>query len=215
MKFSKSILLTVFYCVFLEFISFWLFLIPDGKIFWNIIYNAPVINSIIILILVFKYTKHDDLPVLKKTKTIFYPLAILLGIGYVFFQSLLNILYFFEVSEDLFNYEFTLKHFTSLNIIAYILTIPITEELFFRNFIQRELSKNYKPHVAILFASLLFAFIHIPFTALFFEFMEFSIHHAYIALFGGLISGILFYKSKSIIPSILFHIFWNLTVYVL
>ncbi|PCH99685.1 MAG: hypothetical protein COB81_10510 [Flavobacteriaceae bacterium] len=32
----------------------------------------------------------------------------------------------------------------------------------------------------------------------------------YIALFGGLISGVLYYKSNSIIPSIIFHVIWNL-----
>ena len=35
----------------------------------------------------------------------------------------------------------------------------------------------------------------------------------YITFFGGLILGTLFYKSKSLIPAILAHIFWNLTVH--
>ena len=104
---------------------------------------------------------------------------------------------------------------TSLNVIAFIMIVPFTEELFFRNYLLSALLKNYKPLVSIIITSLLFAFIHIPFGSLFFEFLEFSIHQAYIAIFGGLISGILFYKSKSVTPSIVFHVIWNLVSHVL
>ncbi|MFB9053072.1 lysostaphin resistance A-like protein [Formosa undariae] len=101
-----------------------------------------------------------------------------------------------------------------MSVIASIFVVPITEELFFRNYILRGLLQNYKPIIAIILSSLMFAFIHIPFISLFYEFLDFSLHQTYITIFGGLLSGILFYKSKSIVPSIIFHIFWNLTSYV-
>ncbi|MFD2564778.1 CPBP family intramembrane glutamic endopeptidase [Aquimarina rubra] len=101
-----------------------------------------------------------------------------------------------------------------MSVIASILVVPVTEELFFRKYIQDGLTINYKPYQAIIFTSILFAFIHIPFISLFYDFMDFSFHRSYITLFGGIISGTLFYKSKSIIPSIMFHLFWNLTSYI-
>jgi membrane protease YdiL (CAAX protease family) len=218
MKLPKSILLTLFYFISLELIGFWIFLIPEETEYLNLLKASHLINTLatlIILIIVFKLIKRSDLLILKKAKNKFYFLVILLGIGFVFFQSFLNIIYHQEISTDIFNYDFTLDRLTSLNVIASIMVVPVTEELFFRNYILGGLLKNYKPLIAIIISSLLFAFIHIPFVSLFYEFMDFSFHQAYIAIFGGLISGILFYKSKSIIPSIIFHVVWNLVSYVL
>jgi uncharacterized protein len=87
--------------------------------------------------------------------------------------------------------------------------VPFTEELFFRNYLHSAFLKNYKPLVSIIITSLLFAFIRVPFGSLFFEFLEFSFHQAYFAIFGGLISEILFYNSKSVTPSIVFRVIWN------
>jgi membrane protease YdiL (CAAX protease family) len=218
MKLPKSILLTLLYFISLELIGFWIFLIPEETQYLDLLKASHLINTLatlIILIIVFKLIKRPDLLTLKRTKNKFYFFGILLGIGFVFFQSFLNIVYYLEVSTDIFNYNFTLDRLTSLNVMASIMFVPITEELFFRNYLLGGLLKNYKPLIAIVITSLLFAFIHIPFVSLFYEFMEFSFHQAYIAIFGGVISGMLFYKSKSIIPSIIFHVIWNLVSYVL
>lgn len=183
----------------------------------SLIKASHFVNSIItlvFLVFIFKSLKQSDLLKLDKPKPKYYFIALLSGIGFVFFQSILNIFYHQEISSELFDYEFTLERLTSLSVIASIFVVPITEELFFRNYILRGLLQNYKPIVAIILSSLIFAFIHIPFVSLFYEFFDFSLHQAYITIFGGLIAGMLFYKSKSIIPSIIFHIFWNLTSYV-
>lgn len=217
MKLFKAILLTIIYFVSLEVISLWALLIPQEIKYLDLLKVLTAINmlvNLIILMVVFKLIKRSDLLILEETKNKFYLFAMFLGIGFVFFQSILNIIYDQEIPTDMFIYNFTLDRLTSLNVIAAILIVPITEELYFRKYIQGGLTKNYKPYQAILVSSILFAVIHIPFVSLFYEFSDFSLHHAFITMFGGIISGILFYQSKSIIPSILFHLFWNLTSYI-
>jgi len=217
MKYLKAFLLTLLYYSFLEIISLWVLLIPFTTESLSIYNASHLVNSIITFLLViffFRLISRDDIFSLNKAKSKFYLFAILLGIGFVFFQSILRIIYFQEVSSDFFNYEFTLSRLASYNTLASIMFVPLTEELFFRKYIQGGLTKNYKPFKAILFASCLFAFIHIPFATLFFDSLDFSLLRAFVALFGGFISGVLYYKSNSIGPSIIFHVFWNLTSYI-
>ncbi|WP_299626895.1 CPBP family intramembrane glutamic endopeptidase [uncultured Tenacibaculum sp.] len=215
MKIPKAILHTFLFIFFLEFIGLWILLIPDVMKNINLIKASQLINSIVFLVFIFKNLKKSYLLKLDKSDPKYYFIALTLGVGFVFFQSILNIFYHQEISSEFFDFKFTLERLRSLSVMASIFVIPITEELFFRNYILRELLENYKPTTAIILSSLMFAFIHIPFVSLFYEFYDFSIHQAYIAVFGGLVSGILFYKSKSIIPSIIFHAFWNLTSYII
>ena len=210
MKLQKAILHTFLFILLLEFIGLWILLIPDEMESVSLIKASHFVNSIITLV----WLKQSDLLKLDKPEPKYYFIALISGIGFVFFQSILNIFYHQEISSELFDYDFTLERLTSLSVISSIIFVPITEELFFRNYLLRRLIEKHKPMKAIILSSLLFAFIHVPLVSLFFEFMDFSFHHAYIAMFGGFIAGILFYKSKSIIPSIIFHIFWNLTSYI-
>lgn len=217
MKFLKAFLITAVYIILIELLWLWSHLLSDDFFFSNLANLYDTINDVIVLIasvLLFKYFHQTSTLEFKKTNLKFIILAVILGIGYVFFQALLNCIYYFDFTSDFYEYKFTLENLYTFTAISSVLIVPIYEELFFRNYIQRKLSKEYKPYVAIFFASLLFALIHLPFESLFLDFIDFSWHHAYIAFFGGCISGILFYKSKSIIPSILFHMFWNLTVFV-
>jgi membrane protease YdiL (CAAX protease family) len=157
----------------------------------------------------------SDLLKIKNTRMKFYVIAGLLGIGFVLFQSFLNVIYFLDFSAAGLDYEFTPERLSSLTVIASIMIVPITEELFFRKFSLGGLLENYKPKKAIIISALLFASIHIPFTAPLFDFVDFSLHHAYITFFGGLIAGYLFYKTRSVIPSIVFHAVWNMMTYVI
>lgn len=168
--------------------------------------------ALFVMVIFFIIIKRKDVLQFKATAPKFYVLAMLLGIGFVFFQALLNILYHLEIDPEFYTYEFTLKRLKLMFGLSIIIIAPITEELFFRGYLQRELTKKYKPYLAIFLASLLFAFIHLQIQSSIFNSSYIDWHHAYIAFFGGFISGVLFYKSKSITPSILYHIFWNLTV---
>ena len=216
MKLLKSIILTVLFYVTIEVIGLWILLIPlETNEYLDLLKGSHFISSIVALVIllsVFKLIKRTDLLKPKKTDFKFYIIAAILGVGFVFFQSILNIIYYQEFSYKRFDFEFTLERLNSLNTLATILIVPITEELFFRNYLQGGLVRCYTPVKALIYTSLLFAFIHIPFASLFYEFMDFNLHQPFVAIFGGLISGMLFYKSKSITPSIIFHIMWNLTV---
>ncbi|EDP70773.1 hypothetical protein FBALC1_08438 [Flavobacteriales bacterium ALC-1] len=217
MKYPKSILLTLIFYVSLGVLSCWILLIPYDDEYSGLLKISRLIDSTIalsLLIFIFKKINRSDLLKLYQTDNKYYFISIILGIGFVFFQSFLNIIYYQEISDDIFKIDFRLQQLTHVNILSSIIIIPIIEELFFRNYLQNELVKFYKPFNSILLSSILFASIHINIVSIFFESMDFSLHHAYIALFGGFISGVLLYKSKSIGPSIIFHVFWNLTSYV-
>ena len=145
----------------------------------------------------------------------YYILAAVLGFLFVHAQEFLGMIYdsFMPVEDRLpGHYELSFKALLTNFQIGTVLLAPLSEELFFRRYIQHELQKEYSPVVAIVTTSLLFAMVHLPFASLMYDFIPFTFFQAYIALFGGAISGILYYKSKSIIPSVVFHIFWNFTV---
>ena len=134
---------------------------------------------------------------------LYYFAAILLAFVYVFSQEWLNMFYdwvFKTNYSGLVKYEFIVPANSKL-LIAQVLLGPIAEELFFRNLIQKGLHKHYNPLIAIIVSSILFALIHIP-----------DIHHIYLVFFGGLISAMLYQKSKSALPSIIFHMIWNFLV---
>lgn len=217
MKIHRAIFYTILYYTLLELIGLWVLIIPDEMNYSGFIKVSHLINSIvtlIFLILIFKSIKQPNLLKFKKTNLRYYFIALISGIGFVFFQPILNAIYHIELSTSIFNFDFNLERLNSLNVLASIMIVPITEELLFRNYLLRKLLESYKPIKSIILSSLLFAIVHIQFLSMFFEFINFNFHQAYIALFGGLISGLLFYKSKSIIPSIIFHVFWNLASYV-
>ena len=193
-------------------------LIPVETKFFYLLNYTHFVNSLIGLVsvyILFRVIKRVDLLKHLKTDNKFYIIAVALGIVFVFSQPFLKVIYYQKVPHDFFSYKFSLENLSSLSVLTSILIVPITEELFFRNYLQRELVKAHKPIVAIVLASFLFALMHVPIISLFLEFSEFNMRQAYIALFGGVISGILLYKSKSITPSIIFHMIWNLTSWVL
>jgi len=218
MRYPKSIFLAVLYYVFLNIIGLWVLLIPVETKFFYLLNYTHFVNSLIGLVsvyILFRVIKRVDLLKHLKTDNKFYIIAVALGIVFVFSQPFLKVIYYQKVPDDFFSYKFSLENLSSLSVLTSILIVPITEELFFRNYLQRELVKAHKPIVAIVLASFLFALMHVPIISLFLEFSEFNMRQAYIALFGGVISGILLYKSKSITPSIIFHMIWNLTSWVL
>jgi len=214
-NFLKAFLFTILYCLIQELIWPWHYISFDDIDSFNTLDIYSLVSECIfacILIILFISIKRKDVFEFKKTAPKFYILGILLGIGFVFFQSVLDFLYYFEIAPDLYNYKFAPEELKSFDALRSILLVPFIEELFFRNYLQRELIQKYKPCLAIFFTSLLFAYIHLQVEVAIFDNTSINWHHGYITLFGGYILGVLSYKSKSIIPSILLHIFWNLTV---
>jgi uncharacterized protein len=87
-------------------------------------------------------------------------------------------------------------------ILAFILMViaaPVMEELIFRGIILDGLLKNYSPLKSILISSLLFGIVHLnPW-----QFVT--------ALIIGIFSGWVYYKTRSLIPSIIIHASVNLS----
>ncbi len=113
-----------------------------------------------------------------------------------------------------YSFNIMLENIGAINLgyLGVILFFPIAEELFFRSYLQGNLQKRYKPGVAILISALLFSLVHTNLVA--FAIDGYSLMHprVVVAFAGGLISGYLYYLSKSVSPSILFHILWNFMV---
>ncbi|MCX8030828.1 MAG: CPBP family intramembrane metalloprotease [Thermodesulfovibrionales bacterium] len=81
-----------------------------------------------------------------------------------------------------------------------ILLNSITEEFFFRGFIQENIGNNFKGNII---TSFIFSFSHLP--ALIFYNDPFAI----LTFFPSLIMGWLYIKTKNLIPCILFHFLAN------
>jgi len=208
MNIQKSLLYTFFFFLFVQVTAIWVslnsitdiqFLIDD----YNYFVSATI--ELIGIIIFFFVIKEQRKLIPKRTSIIYYILAVICAALYAFFQKWLNYVYDIIAGTDFasnttYDFNFEPNKFT-FNLFAIVVLLPIAEELFFRGYIQNGLQKNYKPLVSIGTSSLLFTLLHLP-----------NIHHTYLVFFGGLISAILYFKSKSITPSIIFHIIWNLLV---
>jgi len=212
----KSVLLTILYILFIEVIGAWIFLadalgIKNADSYYSFV-NGIIQFSLILIFL--KAFKISDFKLPQKTNYKWYILAFILGSFFTYIQTPLN--WFYNIiagSEYHIIYDFNgLSKFKNLNIISFIFLIPISEEFFFREFIQKNFQNYLKPISAILVSTILFTSIHLPYEAIYFSDIVPSFHSAYIAFFGSLISGGLYFKSKSIGPSIVMHVMWNLIV---
>lgn len=216
MAFLKALLFTILYVVFIGLMSLWVLLVDfhEMEFLFDYIHVINGIFSIISVFIFVRLMKTSETKLPQETQLKWYLFAFIIGGIYFFIQIPLNVIYYFIAGSE-YNVSIIFDGFTNFNnanVIAIILLIPIVEELFFREFLQQNLQKKFKPIIAILIASFFFASIHLPYEALILTEINLSPHRAYIALFGGLISGILYYKSKSIGPSIVMHVMWNLVV---
>lgn len=216
MHFVKPIIYTVLYVLFIELIGAWLFIADYFEANFLIDYyyfiNGSIMASSLIVFTFFANNRTLKLP--QSTSINWYLFSIVFGLLYVFTQTPLNWIYNFLSGENyhiIYNFD-GFGNFTNINVISTIVLIPIAEELFFREFLQKNLQKRSQAIVAIGLISVLFASIHLPYLNLVFGYPTFSLHHAYIVLFGGLVLGWVYYKSKSIGPSLVLHMLWNLMV---
>ena len=215
----KAILATLIYVIGTELIGSWFFIaeaIESENYYKYYFLIQGTLNLIAVLIFIYFIKNRTLNNLIKKTHYKWYFFALILGISFVFIQSPLNWIYNFLFGTDYsIVYRFDgLPKFRNINMISNILLFPISEELFFREYIQNNLQKKMNRFIAVLLASLVFASIHSPYLNLILESSKQDWHQFYLTIFGGIISGIIYYKSKSIGPSVLFHIFWNLAVFI-
>lgn len=218
MDILKAIIATILYILVLELAGFWIDLeeyFNSSKLtihYYFLIQGAIQFIIVVCFIQFFTKTSLTKLP--QKTTLSWYLLALLLGGTYLFIQfPLLHLIgIFFDLNIN-FVFDFDrIEIITNINFISTIILVPISEELFFRQYLQRILTDKHKPIFAILFTSILFALCHAPYMNLILESVKSTWNQSYITFFGGLITGYLFYKSKSIGPPILMHISWNFMV---
>lgn len=80
------------------------------------------------------------------------------------------------------------------------------EEIFWRGFVQFNLNKKYGECRGVLFASLIYALVHI---------WSFNFMLIMSALVCGLFWGVMFNRYKSVVPVIISHALWDLVIFIL
>jgi len=216
----QATILTVLYVATSELLGAWV-LIPYwlGKPQFTENYFA-LVSGVLLLPVIYFYTKKHTKPLLNlkfKDNLKWNLTGIVSGVLYPFVQyPLISIYNLISKGTHKIGYKFDgyldFLSFNAVNFISTIMLIPIAEELFFRGLIQSKLQEKLNPIFSIIISSILFGFMHLKLENLMLnEPINFQL--TYITFFGGLILGTLFYNSKSLIPAILAHIFWNLTVY--
>lgn len=88
-----------------------------------------------------------------------------------------------------------------LNIISGLFIAPIVEELFFRKYLFTIILKSKTLIVATGFSNVLFSLIHLP-----------TYNNLIPTFILGLVSCIIYYRTKNILYSILMHFFYNLII---
>jgi membrane protease YdiL (CAAX protease family) len=80
------------------------------------------------------------------------------------------------------------------------------EEIFWRGFVQFNLNKKYGEWKGLIFASLIYALVHI---------WSFNFMLIIAALVCGLFWGLVFNKYKSVVPGIISHAIWDVVIFIL
>ena len=220
MSVIKAGIATILYVLFFELVSTWA-IIPEllghtGHFEYYMLIQSSI-QAILLALIVYVFLKTPIPTFLEKGIMKWYLIAVISGIAFVFLQTPLNWIYF-----GLFNEEHTLVYdfdgfrtLTNVDILAYVVLIPLSEEIFFREIIQKRILKNGSVFVAILLSALLFASIHAPYEYLFFHNFAPSLHNSFIAFFGGLMSAYLYQRSGSLGPALVSHCTWNLVVFII
>lgn len=169
-------------------------------------------SAIISYVLVFYYfwkpkPVYSDILDIKGLDTKLFSYLFIIAIGYVFFGQPFSdynrLITYFESSD----FEPVPRVFRAFSLsdfyrhISILIIAPIFEELFFRKFLFSKLLENYKLYVALIVSSVCFSAIH------------FETPDNLIPTFVfGLISALIYYKTKKISYSILLHFFANVFV---
>lgn len=221
MNILKAIIATIIFSAAAFFIS-WLILgvlMVDLK--WNswpVLIIPTFVNTFLVFLFIW-FVRTPGESIFQKTNYRWYLLAILLGASYIFIQTPLNLFYNFLFGTD-YNilYDFDgLESLKLIKIICSVILAPLAEELFFRSYVQKTIGKSSHFAVAIVLSAFLFSLTHLQLETFFIDILDLNLtpHHMYLTFFGGLMSAYLYYKSKSVGPSIVMHMCWNLMAYLI
>jgi membrane protease YdiL (CAAX protease family) len=212
----KAILATLIYIIGIELIASWIYIPIAFKNEDVLLYYMPiqaVLQSTAVFVFVYFATNRSFKNLIKNTHFKWYFFALILGIAFIFIQTPLNWVYnlLFGTNHGII-YDF--NNWVNLKKLGFIVLIPIAEELFFRRYVQDNLQIKINAILAIILASILFASMHLLQIGTGLT-LRLDWNLLFITFFGGLLSGVLYYKSKSVGPSIVFHIMWNLMAFII
>lgn len=210
MNIWKAIWFTVIYSI-IFFLLYSFFILP--KYFFNIkdVNSFWILSNIITQILTYLLIKKifiRDYSIIQYDNRLDKKIilsVIILVIAYVIIEQPI-----IDIQRDLLHKKINIEKglanefsiiFILMRYIKGIFIAPIFEELIFRNFLQKKLSKRYSISVSIIFSSFLFAISHV------------SLNQLTTAFFLGLILGYVFHKTKNIIYPILLHSLSNFFAY--
>ncbi len=137
----------------------------------------------------------------KKAGRLFRPVLLLvLGTRLIFDNSLVLFLSRFEPAGWLKEAVGEMFEFPLLGMLVLFISGPVFEEIIFRGFFLKQLLPRYGPAVAIACSALLFGIMH------------FNLHQAVNAFVLGIVFGIIYYKTGSLLLSIAAHMANNIYV---
>lgn len=148
----------------------------------------------------------------ESNKTLFLIMAISLGMLMAFIQPLLIKGFSYLQGFEGFNkphaepIDFHPRHM--FYNVSTVLLAPFMEELFFRGFILQGLLNKYKAAIGILVSAILFGFWHYPFL----DPDIISFYHVFLTFMVGVLTGVLYLKTRKLFYPILLHISMNLLV---
>jgi len=212
----KAAALTAVYILLINLAGLWSWPLEVIGMEWHFSYYdlfQAFFQFIAIVVLLFVILKCSKTLFIQPIESKWIFIAALAGGAFVFLQAPLKWAYNLCFQTDnpsiVFNFD-GLRTLNILNFLATALLIPIGEELYFRGFIQGRILKDSKPAIALITAASMFALLHSPYPALLLADYQPDWLRCYITFFGGLLSGLLYFKTKSILPSIMFHVMWNI-----
>lgn len=216
MNIGRAFTAALMYIVALEIISAWRLILnyfewPNSQLFEALIDEGLILILVLLFLQLATPTKLKGLP--QPTRWFWYLWALLTGVCFVFAQYPINSIYnaFFNTEyEVLFRFN-GLKALSHPSSWAVFLLAPLAEELYFRQYIQKGLLEKTDASIAVFLSSVFFAFIHWSWLNLIIGEWQPNWHQVSIAFIGGLISAWLYQRSKSVGPSSVMHICWNLT----
>ena len=186
--------------------------------FSELVYGIQfVLSAGIILALVYWYVKNKEeegWKVLQPTSDRHYHLAFLLGAIFGLLFPLVNGLYEAIGSAEGFVNPYDFRGYQNLSVgaLSHLLIIPITHELFCREYLQKRLMRQYSASKALWMAAVAFTLIGIPWYAVLGGYYSIPPTTILYGLGGGYLSGMLYYQSGSLGPSVALHISWAVMV---
>lgn len=211
---SKSILLFLsILCIQVIGLGAVSLIVPDVGLDMNNNEKVMIVSCIICVMcmlwvaLWYRMVEKDRVITRKKVALGDWVVSIGLGIGScIFFSYLLGVLQQFIPESFIQQYKDTIDGFTKITplVLLYVALLgPVAEEFIFRGMLLRQMSKSFSMNGAIFFQACLFAVYHL------------NLLQGIYALLMGIVLGKIYQKTKALQVTILTHIIFNSTTYVL